>query len=93
MARSDLGNSGPGIQLTASRGARSLQCLESGVKPNAILEQGKGITLFFSMKPQYIEEPVKLVPLHPITLRTAYLAGQIEGQEAAKETSCHSVTC
>jgi predicted nucleic acid-binding protein len=32
----------------------------------------------------YIEELVNLVPLHPITLRTAYLVGQIEGEEAAK---------
>ena len=33
---------------------------------------------------QYIEELVKLVPLHPVTLQTGYLVGQIEGQEAAK---------
>ena len=33
---------------------------------------------------EYIDELVKLVPLHPITLQTAYLVGQIEGQEAAK---------
>lgn len=33
---------------------------------------------------EYIDELVKLVPFHPITLRTAYLIGQIEGQEAAK---------
>ena len=32
----------------------------------------------------YIQELVGLVPLHPITLQTAYLVGQIEGQEAAK---------
>ena len=32
----------------------------------------------------YIEELVNLVPLHPVTLQTAYLVGQIEGQEAAK---------
>ncbi len=33
---------------------------------------------------EYIKELVTLVPVHPITLETAYLAGQIEGQEAAK---------
>ncbi len=33
---------------------------------------------------EYIDELVKLLPLHPITLQTAYLVGQIEGQEAAK---------
>lgn len=33
---------------------------------------------------EYIDELVKLVPLHPVTLQTAYLVGQIEGEEAAK---------
>jgi len=33
---------------------------------------------------EYIDELVNLVPLHPVTLQTAYLVGQIEGQEAAK---------
>ncbi len=33
---------------------------------------------------EYIEELVNLVPLHPVTLQTAYLVGQIEGEEAAK---------
>jgi tRNA(fMet)-specific endonuclease VapC len=33
---------------------------------------------------EYVEELVDLLPLHPITLRTAYLVGQIEGEEAAK---------
>ncbi len=33
---------------------------------------------------EYISKLVDLIPLHPITLRTAYLAGQIEGQEAAR---------
>ena len=33
---------------------------------------------------EYIDELVTLLPLHPITLQTAYLVGQIEGQEAAK---------
>ena len=33
---------------------------------------------------EYIEELVSLVPLHPVTLETAYLVGQIEGQEATK---------
>jgi predicted nucleic acid-binding protein len=33
---------------------------------------------------EYIQELVNLVPLHPVTLQTAYLVGQIEGQEAAK---------
>ena len=32
----------------------------------------------------FIDELVKLVPLHPVTLQRAYLVGQIEGQEAAK---------
>ncbi len=33
---------------------------------------------------QYIEELISLVPVHPVTDRTAWLVGQIEGQEAAK---------
>jgi len=33
---------------------------------------------------EYIQELVNLVPIHPVTLQTAYLVGQIEGQEAAK---------
>jgi predicted nucleic acid-binding protein len=33
---------------------------------------------------EYIQELVNLVPLYPITLRTAYMVGQIEGQEAVK---------
>ena len=33
---------------------------------------------------EYIKELVELVPVHPITLQTSYLVGQIEGQEAAK---------
>src|SRR5215471_5608552 len=37
---------------------------------------------------EYIEELVNLVPVHPATKQTAWLVGQIEGQEAAKETSC-----
>lgn len=32
----------------------------------------------------YIEELVSLVPVHPVTNQTAWLVGQIEGQEAAK---------
>lgn len=33
---------------------------------------------------QYIEELVRLIPVHPVTNRTAWLVGRIEGQEAAK---------
>jgi predicted nucleic acid-binding protein len=33
---------------------------------------------------EYIEGLVSLVPVHPATKQTAWLAGQIEGQEAAK---------
>lgn len=33
---------------------------------------------------QYIDELVSLTPLHPVTIETAYLVGQIEGQEAAR---------
>ncbi|HEY6393601.1 MAG TPA: PIN domain-containing protein [Bryobacteraceae bacterium] len=32
----------------------------------------------------YIEELVSLVPVQPMTNRTAWIVGQIEGQEAAK---------
>jgi predicted nucleic acid-binding protein len=32
----------------------------------------------------YIEELIALIPVHPITTSTGWLAGQIEGQEAAK---------
>jgi tRNA(fMet)-specific endonuclease VapC len=33
---------------------------------------------------EYIEELVSLIPVYPVTRRTAWLVGQIEGQEAAK---------
>lgn len=33
---------------------------------------------------EYIEELVNLIPVHPVTTQTAWLAGKIEGQEAAK---------
>ena len=33
---------------------------------------------------EYIDQLVGLLPLHPITLQTGYLVGQMEGQEAAK---------
>lgn len=33
---------------------------------------------------EYIEELVDLVPVHPVTNRTAWLTGQIEGREAAR---------
>jgi tRNA(fMet)-specific endonuclease VapC len=36
---------------------------------------------------EYIQELVNLVPLHPFALGTAYIAGQIEGEEAAKGNS------
>lgn len=32
----------------------------------------------------FVEEIVDLIPVHPITRQTGWLAGQIEGQEAAK---------
>ena len=32
----------------------------------------------------YIEELVSLVPVHPVTKKTGWLVGQIQGQEAAK---------
>ena len=32
----------------------------------------------------YVQEVAALVPLHPATLQTAYVVGQIEGEEAAK---------
>ena len=31
----------------------------------------------------YIEELLSLIPVHPMTARTAWLAGQIEGEQAA----------
>jgi predicted nucleic acid-binding protein len=33
---------------------------------------------------EYIQELVELAPVHPVTLQTPYLVGQIEGQEAEK---------
>lgn len=33
---------------------------------------------------EYIEELVSLLPVHPVTIQTARIVGQIEGQEAAK---------
>ncbi len=38
----------------------------------------------FQRRRAYIEELVSLVPVHPATNKTAWLAGRIEGQEAAK---------
>jgi predicted nucleic acid-binding protein len=32
----------------------------------------------------YVEELIAIVPVHPITTRTGWLAGEIEGREAAK---------
>jgi hypothetical protein len=32
----------------------------------------------------YVEELTDLVPTHPMTRQTAFLVGQIQGQEAAK---------
>jgi predicted nucleic acid-binding protein len=32
----------------------------------------------------YIEELLRLIPVHPFTKHTAWLVGQIQGQEAAK---------
>lgn len=42
---------------------------------------------------EYIDELVNLVPVHPITLQTAYLVGKIEGQEAAKGNCYRSTIC
>lgn len=33
---------------------------------------------------RYVEELIRLIPIRPITERTGWLVGQIEGQEAAK---------
>ena len=33
---------------------------------------------------QYVEDLINLIPIHSVTYRTAWLIGQIEGQEAAK---------
>ncbi len=33
---------------------------------------------------EYMEELVSLVPVHPVTNRTAWLLGKIEGQESDK---------
>lgn len=33
---------------------------------------------------KYIEELVSFIPVHPVTNRTAWLLGQIEGEEASK---------
>jgi hypothetical protein len=33
---------------------------------------------------EYIDELVRLVPLHPVTLRTGYLVGELQGGEAAR---------
>ena len=32
----------------------------------------------------FIEEPLELLPIHPVTKETAFLVGQIQGEEAAK---------
>ena len=37
-----------------------------------------------AVSPVTIAELVQLLPVHPITLQTAYLVGEIEGQEAAR---------
>lgn len=51
--------------------------LVHGIYRSKIVEAGQ-------RRRQYIEELVSLVPVHPVTNRTAWLVGQIEGQEAAK---------
>ena len=33
---------------------------------------------------EFIEELLRIIPVHPMTQQTAWLAGRIEGQEAAK---------
>ena len=38
----------------------------------------------FARRREYIEELVSLIPVHPVTNRTAWLLGQIEGEEASK---------
>ena len=63
--------------------------VELSLSPVTVAELVHGI--FRAKAPQasrrrrgYVEELISLIPLHPITLQTAYLAGQLEGQEAAK---------
>ena len=41
---------------------------------------------------QYVEELVNLLPVHPATAGTAWIAGQIDGQESAKGNVIPSAT-
>ena len=63
--------------------------IEVSLSPVTVAERVHGIyrarTLEASQRRRdYIQELVELVPFHPVTIETAYLVGQIEGQEAAK---------
>jgi tRNA(fMet)-specific endonuclease VapC len=63
--------------------------IEVSLSPVTVAELVHGIyraktTETSQRRREYIEELVSLVPLHPVTLQTAYLVGRIEGQEAAK---------
>jgi tRNA(fMet)-specific endonuclease VapC len=42
---------------------------------------------------EYIQELVNLVPLHPVTIATAYLVGRSKARRQPKETSCLLMTC
>ena len=63
--------------------------LDLSLSPGSVAELVHGV--FRAQTPvagqrrrQYIEELVSLVPVHPVTKKTGWLVGQIEGQEAAK---------
>ena len=63
--------------------------IESSLSPVTVAELVHGIYRAGSpevsrRRSDYVNKLIELVPLHPVTLRTAYLVGQIEGQEAAK---------
>src|SRR4051794_28280900 len=42
---------------------------------------------------QYIEELVSLVPVHPVTNRTAWLVGRSKEKRPQEGTSCPLMTC
>ena len=42
---------------------------------------------------EYLDELVRLVPLHPVTLKTAYIVGRSKARRRRRATCCRSMTC
>ena len=72
--------------------------IELSLSPIAIAELVHGIyrantAEIAQRRRSYVEELISLVPVHPVTTRTAWLVGQISAEEAVNGTSCLSTIC